>query len=277
MNGIIFNIQKFCVNDGPGIRTTVFFKGCPLSCVWCHNPESQLRKPELMFYREKCTGCGRCAGITAENKNFICFSGAKEICGHSADTEEIMHEVLKDSIFYENSGGGITLSGGEPLFQLDFALEILSKAKKNRLHTAVETCGYASGNAVRAVAENTDLFLFDYKESDPELHRKYTGADNKLILENLRLISGLGKKIILRCPIIPGFNDRDEHFTAIGKLASSLDSILRVEIEPYHSLGTEKYEALGRAFTDIAVQDSEITKKQIAKIKLHTDKAVIKA
>lgn len=277
MKGFIFNIQKFCVNDGPGIRTTVFMKGCPLRCAWCHNPESQLCEPEIMFYKEKCTGCGRCVGITVADKDFICYSDAKEICGKEADSDEIIKEVLKDKIFYENSGGGMTLSGGEPLFQLDFAISLLKAAKKNGLHTAMETCGFANESAVRSAAEYTDLFLFDYKESDPRLHRKYTGADNKRILENLNILNSLGKKIILRCPIIPGFNDRDGHFAAIGKTADSLENIERVEIEPYHSLGVGKYAALDRAYAEISAQTDKTSEEWLKAIASYTKKEVIKA
>lgn len=257
MNGTIFNIQKFCVNDGPGIRTTVFLKGCPLSCLWCHNPESQAAEKEILFYADQCVGCGRCSGITAENSDFICFHGAKEICGKVVSTEEVLREVLKDKIFYDNSNGGMTLSGGEPLYQFAFSLELLKKAKENGLHTAIETCGFASPEKIKQIAAYTDLFLFDYKETDSELHKKFVGVNNEIIISNLKLLDRLSKKIILRCPIIPGYNDRTEHFDGICRLANELTSILHVELEPYHSLGENKYLALNKNMHTIQTPDKE--------------------
>lgn len=257
MKGMIFNIQKFCVNDGPGIRTTVFLKGCPLKCAWCHNPESQALKSEIMFYADKCTGCERCKGITAEDKDFVCFNGAKEICGKPVAVDDVINEVLKDKIFYDNSGGGITLSGGEPLYQLEFSLELLRKAKENGLHTAVETCGFTSSDNLKLVAEYTDLFLFDYKETNSVMHKDFTGVGNEIIISNLKLLNSLKKQIILRCPIIPGYNDRQDHFDGICTIANGLENILCVEIEPYHPLGENKYSSLGRNTQKIKVPDEE--------------------
>lgn len=256
MQGNIFNIQRFCVNDGPGIRTTVFLKGCPLSCEWCHNPESQSFKPEILFYKDKCTGCGRCRGLTVSDTDFICFNDAKEICGKTVVSDYVISEVLKDKIFYDTSGGGMTLSGGEPLFQPEFTLRLLQKAKENGVHTAMETCGLANAKLFGSVAEYTDLFLFDYKETDPTLHKQFTGVDNRLILDNLSLINALGKQVILRCPIIPGYNDRVDHFSGIAETANCFDCIEHIEIEPYHSLGSGKYEALGRKNTKITVPEA---------------------
>ncbi len=277
MQGIIFNIQRFCVNDGPGIRTTVFLKGCPLSCVWCHNPESQRFEPEILFYKDKCTGCGRCRGITAADRDFVCFNGAKEICGKTVTADEVTAEVLKDKPFYENSGGGVTLSGGEPLAQYDFSLELLKKAKANGIHTAVETCGYAERSKILEIAKYVDLFLFDCKETDPELHKEYTGFDNKVILENLKALSDTGSKIILRCPIIPGFNDRAEHFKGISEAADKFSGIVHIEIEPFHPLGESKYSALGREYANIQTPDTETVDNWIEQIKLGTKKEVKRA
>ena len=252
MIGKIFNIQRFCINDGPGIRTTVFFKGCPLQCVWCHNPESQNIDNQILFYPNKCTHCGKCKNVTVNTTDFQCQNTAKEICGKLVSSDEIIQEVLKDLAFYKNSGGGITLSGGEPTLQFSFALEILQKAKANRLHTAIETCGVIDTKHMIQIAKYTDLFLFDYKESDPQLHKAFTGVDNALILENLSLLNGLKKDIILRCPIIPGYNDRYEHYDKIGELADVNDSVIGVEIEPYHSFGESKYTALGKSSPQIS-------------------------
>ncbi len=277
MQGTIFNIQRFCVNDGPGIRTTVFLKGCPLSCVWCHNPESQRFEPEILFYKDKCTGCGRCKCVTAADRDFVCFNGAKEICGKTVSADEITAEVLKDKPFYENSGGGVTLSGGEPLAQYDFSLELLKKAKENGIHTAIETCGYAEKSKILEIAKYVDLFLFDCKETDQELHKKYTGVDNKIILDNLKALSDAGSKIILRCPIIPGFNDREEHFKGISEIADKFSGIEHIEIEPFHPLGESKYSALNREYADIQPPDAETVDNWIGQIKFGTKKEVKRA
>ncbi len=261
MNGTIFNIQRFCTNDGPGIRTTVFFKGCPLSCLWCHNPESRRRQKEILFYSDKCSGCGRCRGITAENTDFLCYNEAKRICGKESSVEEILTEVLKDKLFYDNSGGGLTLSGGEPLAQPDFAAALLQAAREAGLHTAMETCGFATTAVIERIAPLVDLFLFDYKETDPALHKQFTGVDNAPILQNLSLLDRMGKDIILRCPIIPAHNDRPDHYAGICALANGLSHVKGIDIEPYHPLGEGKYAALGYAathfdrFTDEQVQE----------------------
>ena len=261
-SGVIFNIARFCLNDGPGIRTTVFFKGCPLRCVWCHNPESQMQEKQIMFYPDKCLDCGRCRNLTVDNSDFVCFNGSKEICGKTVTSADVITEVMKDYSFYESSGGGVTLSGGEPLLQFEFALDILKKCKENNLHTAIETCGFADENKIKQIAKHTDLFLFDFKESNPKLHKAYTGVDNTLILQNLYLLSKLEKDIILRCPVIPGYNDREENYVEISKLANTLTSIIGIEIEPYHSFGESKYKALEKQQPEISMQ----TEEQISEI-----------
>ncbi len=251
-HGTVLNIQKFCVNDGPGIRTTVFLKGCPLRCLWCHNPETQSGNVEFMYYAEKCTHCGRCAAADADSA-FVCFNGAREVCGKLLDSEEVMLELLKDKLFYDRSGGGITLSGGEPFFQFAFSMEILTEAKSSGLHTVLETCGYTEADKIRAAAEYTDLFLFDYKETDPQRHKLLTGVENGLIINNLELLDRLSRPTVLRCPIVPGYNDSNEHLKGICSLANGLDCIIAVELEPYHSLGEGKYISLGRSGFTAAV------------------------
>ncbi len=277
MNGLIFNIQRFCINDGPGIRTTVFFKGCPLRCVWCHNPESQSSDKQIMFYSDKCTHCGKCKNLTIDNTDFFCPNEAKEICGKTVTTDEVITEVMKDYEFYKNSGGGITLSGGEPLFQFEFALAILKKAKENNLHTAIETCGFAPQNKIKQIAEYTDLFLFDFKEGKPELHKAYTGVDNALILQNLFLLNELKKDIVLRCPIIPGYNNRMENYNKICDLANNLKSIIAIEIEAYHSLGENKYVSLSRKHPEISELDEKELNEIIEYIQSNTKIPVKKA
>jgi len=256
MKGMVFNIQRFCINDGPGIRTTVFFKGCPLKCKWCHNPESHSDKIELM----------------TEN-------GKQETCGTYMTVQEVMDEVLKDKVFYENSGGGLTLSGGEPLFQVEFAYELLKQAKQNGIHTCIETCGFAKTEEILKVAEFTDIFLYDWKLTNNKLHKEYTEVQNTLILKNLQQIDAIGSKIILRCPIIPNVNDTEEHFLGIANVANSLENILVIETEPYHSLGNNKYKKLGK--TEKIQSFQQPTKQQveewIAQIQKHTEIIVKKA
>ena len=232
-----------------------------------------------MFYPDKCSGCGRCRGLTVDSSDFICFNNAKEICGKTVSSDYVITEILKDLEFYKNSGGGITLSGGEPLLQFEFALDILKKAKANDLHTAIETCGFADKSKIIKIAEYTDLFLFDFKEGDPKRHKAYTGADNGLILDNLSLLNELKKDILLRCPIIPGYNDRREHLEAIGELANELSGVEKVEVEPYHPLGASKSEDIGKEYPlpDISFQKDETVKEWIEIISSKTKKEVKKA
>lgn len=294
MNGTIFNIQKFCVNDGPGIRTTIFLKGCPLKCIWCHNPESQAAESEIMFYRDKCIGCGMCERICKNSCHFFennvhiferekcvkCFActdyecGAIEKAGKIISSEEAIKEAMKDKIFYDNSGGGITLSGGEPLFQFEFSLDILKKAKEKDVHTAIETCGFANKKKIIEIAEYVDLFLFDYKETDLMLHKRFTGVDNSVILENIKTLNELKKNIILRCPIIPGYNDRTEHFMGICNVANEFEHILHIELEPYHSLGEGKYISLGHNVSEIRSPTEDEKNSWLVEIRKNTDKKV---
>lgn len=236
MSGILFDIQRFCTKDGPGIRTTVFFKGCPLRCLWCHNPESQRSCIEEMCRAKE--------------------EGA-ELCGKEYTLAEVLEILEKDRLFYENSQGGITLSGGEPLFQGDFALALMKAIKEQGFHLALETCGMAEEGLIHQTAEWVDLYLYDFKESDPVRHKEYTGAENQKILQNLALLDQLGKAVILRCPIIPGYNDREEHFAAIAALAERFSSIRKVQVEPYHSFGADKYRRLGRNYALDGVKNPE--------------------
>ncbi|MHC4884952.1 MAG: glycyl-radical enzyme activating protein [Planctomycetota bacterium] len=265
ITGRIFEIQRFSIHDGPGIRTTVFLKGCPLRCLWCHNPESIRMEPEISFLPDKCIGCGFCfktceRGHRMEGENRIfdrsaceacgkctkeCYAQALEVVGREITVTEALEEVMRDEPFYETSKGGMTLSGGEPTLQIDFTAALLRAAKEAGLHNAIETCGLCSWERYERIRGDIDLFLFDCKETDPERHKEYTGAENELILENLRKLHDAGESILLRCPIIPGLNDRQDHFQGIAALAKELPNLEGVEIMPYHRLGESKDERFG--------------------------------
>lgn len=265
MNGNILKLSRFCTHDGPGIRTTVFLKGCPLSCIWCHNPESQKKSPEIMYDKSKCINCGACKAVcschfgtfhiysaekcTACGKcSDICPQKALTLYGKSVSPAEIFEAVKKDMPFYKTSGGGVTLSGGEPLFQADFSADILKQCKDAGIHTAIETCGFSDINSLKKVLKHSDLVLFDLKETDEERHRKYTGVSLEPIMNNLNYIIKSKIPFILRLPIIPGLNDRTAHFTAVKNIVSSAESCLGVEVMPYHTLGSYKYEQLQRDY-----------------------------
>lgn len=265
--GRIFDIQRFSIHDGPGIRTNVFLKGCPLRCKWCHNPEGLEIHPDLSYNADRCIGCGACAAacpygchtIGEQGHSFdrsrcvvcgkcceVCYTDALERLGREVTVREVLDEVLKDRPFYETSGGGMTLSGGEPLYQPRFAAALLAGAKEEGLHVCIETSGFCSEETLRSVMEHVDIFLFDIKETDPVRHEEFTGVSNEVILRNLQLLDDAGKSVVLRCPVIPGFNARDEHFRQVALLADSLRHVLRVELEPYHPLGISKSERIGR-------------------------------
>ena len=266
LTAVVFDIEKFAVHDGPGIRTVVFLKGCPLHCLWCHNPESQSARPEMLYSAEKCLGCGKCAAVCPSGCHAVevglhrfarercsgcgkcaelCPPQALKIAGRIMTVDEVMREVLRDRAFYENSGGGLTVSGGEPLNHPEFTKALLEAAKRNDLHTAVETCGFAPWNKIEPLMSLVDLWLWDIKAA-PERHRELTGVDSALILENLRKLDAAGASTVLRCPFIPGVNDTEADLAHIAAVANSLKHIRRIDVEPYHPLGENKCRQLGR-------------------------------
>lgn len=253
MQGLIFNIQRFCIHDGPGIRTTVFFKGCNLRCAWCHNPESQSPYKETMFYEEKCIGCGRCKS----NSDFVCLSGARELCGKEYTIDDVLAEVIKDKSFYENSGGGVTFSGGECMLQIDFLLELLKKCKENGIHTTVDTAGHIHWVDFEKIMPYTDLFLYDIKSMDTDAHKKYTGAGNELILDNLARLLKSNAEVCVRVPVIPSVNDTEEEMQKIRLFFEEHGYPESIELMPYHSMGEGKYEALGKSSVKFSVPEDE--------------------
>lgn len=266
MEGIVFDIQKFALHDGPGIRTAVFLKGCPLRCVWCCNPESQKLRPEISYNIGKCSGCNRCVHVcplaslrTAGNKLVVDYQGcsacgecidectdlALKVYGYSISADAVLQEVLKDKDYYVNSGGGMTLTGGEAMVQFDFALALMKMAKEHGLHTAIETSGHAPTGKFEEIMPFTDLFLYDYKHTGNLLHQKYTGVDQVLICENLEWLHAHGANILIRCPIIPGINDTEEHFDGIATISRKYTNLQGIEILGYHDYGLSKYANLG--------------------------------
>lgn len=263
--GIVFNIQKFCIHDGDGIRTCVFLKGCPLRCIWCHNPESLDKTPNLSFNKPKCSSCGRClpacSARVIENGTLkllrekcvmcgkceeVCLNDANEIIGKEMTVTEILDQVIKDKIFYDTSGGGITITGGEPSYQPHFTLELLTLSKEAGISLAIETCGIGSRDFYEKAADLCTTFLFDIKCIDPLRHKELTGADNAHIIENLQHLMDRGADIIIRLPLVPDCNDSDEDIEKLSNFLNKHKGRYRyAEIMPYHTLGVGKSENIG--------------------------------
>ena len=264
VTGLITDIKRFAIHDGDGIRTTVFLKGCPLKCVWCHNPESISSEPQLAYYKNKCICCGMCVSACPAGAHTIseqrhvfnrakciacgkceehCLSSAIKLIGRRVSVQEVMDVVLEDRLYYEHSGGGITISGGEPAMQPHFTLALLTAAKNAGISTALDTCGFAPARTYMKIMPVCDTFLYDIKHIVAQHHIKHTGRDNRLILENLQLLSDNGAKIEIRIPVIPGYNDSEETFRLMAMALSDIN-IAKIKLLPYHALAGYKYNAL---------------------------------
>jgi len=272
--GLIFNIQRYSVHDGPGIRTLVFVKGCPLRCLWCCNPEGQVAQPEIMYYENLCIRCGRCvevcptgASVIKDGKVIIlrelcracgtcvkvCPTGARKLVGSYVTVDEVLAEVVKDMKFYVRSGGGLTVGGGEPLSQPQFVKELLRRAREEYyINTAIETSLYSPPDVVREVLTYVDYIFIDIKHIDPMKHRELTGVSNELILNNIRLVVrellDKGKEVVIRVPIVPSVNDDESNLSGVAKFIKSLGRDVPVEFLAYHEFGKSKYRALGREY-----------------------------
>ena len=268
---VIFNVQRFSTHDGPGIRTTVFFKGCPLSCWWCHNPESQNFHADILYYSERCRHCGDCiAACPHHNLQDVdgvptvgphcahcgtcaeaCAADARRVAGRQIAVAELIAEVEKDLVFFEESGGGVTLSGGEPASQSSFCLEFLAACRARGIRTAIETCGLATPETFLRLAQATDLVFYDLKFVDDAAHRRYTGVSNQQILRNLEALLALGHPTIVRIPVVPGINDSADETARFAAYLSQLRAgrgAPAVELLPFHRIGMEKYQRLGRPY-----------------------------
>jgi pyruvate formate lyase activating enzyme len=296
---IIFDIQRASLHDGPGIRTTVFLKGCPLECLWCHNPEAVATSRQLFFYYDKCTSCGDCAQVCEEEVHHLtdgihtidydkctfcgkcveaCNSSALKITGAEMTIDQVMAEVMADLDFYTNSGGGMTLSGGEPLLHFAFSKGLLRRCKEMGVNTCVETSGYASETHFREILPFVDVLLFDFKIAGSDEHRKYTGVPNEALLANLDIACQSGVPVILRCPVIPGINDTVEHFGHIRDLDKKYPNLKGIELLPYHNTGNNKRTSIGTRETlaELGTTTPEVYLKWLAQLKeLGCEKATI--
>ena len=291
---MLMDVKRFAVHDGPGLRTTLFLKGCSLKCLWCHNPEGISGKPQLAYYAHKCILCGACVkvcpvgahrvlgGHSFLRENCVCCGSCETVClgeaitlyGRQIGVEEAYQIATEDRLFYRGTGG-VTVSGGEPLLHAAFVKELFTKLKQERIHTAVDTCGNVPWEQFAQVLPMTDLFLYDIKHIDPETHKKLTGADNRLIFENLQKLSDAGKAIEIRMPLVPGVNDDRETLKGIGTFLQKLQ-ITRMKVLPYHSMARSKYAALGMTDTmpDVPTPTEKMLQKAAALLQSYGINAV---
>ncbi len=290
--GVIFDIKKYAIHDGPGIRTTVFLKGCGLDCAWCHNPESQAFERDPLYRDGRCAACGACVDVCEEAaltlvENTVlfertacvlcgtcveaCVRGARELVGREVSAGEVVAEIRKDLVFYDESGGGATFSGGEPLAQKDFLVEMLRACRNEGIHTAVDTSGHAERESLEEVSGETDLFLYDLKVMDSARHEATCGVPNDLILKNLAWLSETGLPILIRYPFVPGVNDDTENVTALGKFVAALSHGHPVDILPYENVGRDKYRRLQKSYQlpEIAAPTPESVDAAVAILQEH--------
>ncbi|UCD07996.1 MAG: glycyl-radical enzyme activating protein [Dehalococcoidales bacterium] len=266
---MIIDITRMTVHNGPGIRTLILFKGCPLRCIWCSTPESQDKSAEIAYYPEKCNLCGDCIpvcpgnALTSGDESVIinrklcdncglcvsiCYSEALNLVGEEYTVEELVHEVEKDEVVYKHSGGGVTISGGEPLLEPEFTLELLHSFKQNNINTGVDTCGFVPRDTLESVLSYVDFFLWDIKHMNSGKHVEYTGVSNEFILDNLRFVSDSGTPVYLRLPLIPGYNDSEDNLRDVCEFAKDLSSLVEIDLLPLHHLGKVRYAALGHHY-----------------------------
>lgn len=261
---MIFDIAHGSFVDGPGIRTTVFFKGCNLNCAWCHNPEGRSFQRQMMVYRDRCTDCGKCRAVCREESCVLCGrcamycpADARKVCGARYTAEEVLTQILQDKVFYETSGGGVTFSGGECMLQLEFLTQMLKACKANGIHTAVDTAGYVPFESFEAILPYTDLFLYDIKLADSPKHKTFVGVENDRILENLQRLFAAGANILIRIPVIGGVNDSLEEMQAIKAFLDRCGRPVKIELLPYHPMGQSKSAAIGAPVQLFRTPDAE--------------------
>lgn len=252
-SGIIFDIEEFALYDGPGVRQTVFLKGCPLRCSWCHNPEGQLLMPQIMVSHSSCTNCGMCKKVCRHESCIscgecvlVCPNGLRHISGEVLSSKELADKILKNSDYYASLGGGVTFSGGEPLMQAEFLTEVLDCISD--VHCAVETSGFCSPSEFDMILNRIDYVLMDVKAVDSDIHKKYTGADNKIILDNLKRLCDCGKPFVIRIPVIPGVNDSIENYEKTAELICKAENLVKIELLPYHKTAGAKYAMINRKY-----------------------------
>jgi len=296
--GLVTNIQRYSVNDGPGIRTTVFLKGCPLSCRWCHNPEAISPAPEIVLREDRCIGCGDCLpvceqhAISRQGERLltdrskctrcgrcvdVCYAEARSLAGEEMTSDDVVREVMKDKTFYSESGGGVTFSGGEPFHQPEFLLSLLRACKSRELHTAVDTSGHLPSELLARADGLVDLYLFDLKTLDDSKHRDFTGVSNGLIIENLCRLVKHRNRVVVRVPVVPGFNDDIDEAGRLGQFVEGLPGVDEVHVLPYHRSGIEKYRRLGKPYrmNEAAEPPREHLEALAAEIARHVAKVVI--